>query len=84
MLMDWKLRNYGCPMETSYHPELDDMNYLSDAAALTYRMMVGSLNWLVTLGRWDIHYVTQMMSRYYGMMPHEGPLDAMQQLCLVI
>ena len=79
-LMDWKgLRNYGCPMEPNYHPELDASPFLTDDAASKYRMMVGSLNWLVTLGRWDVHYVTQTMSRY-SMLPREGHLEAMQRV----
>ena len=55
-LMGWHLKGYNNPMDPNYHPEIDDSNFLVGEDVSKYRMMVGSLNWLVTLGRYDIHY----------------------------
>ena len=55
-LMGWKLHSFNNPMEPNYHPEIDQSDYLIGDNISKYRMMVGSLNWLVTLGRYDIHY----------------------------
>ena len=74
LLMDWQLRTYGSPMDPVYHPELDETQFLNDDLHARYRMMVGCLNWLVTLGRWDIHYATQTMARYSN-APREGHLQ---------
>lgn len=78
-LLDWKLRNYGSPMEADYHPELDEGSILNQDLHAKYRMMIGSLNWMVTLGRFDIYYATQTMARY-SMAPREGHMKAMQRL----
>jgi len=42
-----------------------------------YRGLVGSANWAVTLGRFDIQYATQTMSRY-SMGHKKGHLNAMK------
>ena len=53
-LMEWKFRNYTSPEDPEYHPEIDETPYLVGDAINKYRMMVGSLNWLITLGRYDV------------------------------
>ena len=44
-----------------------------------YRMIIGSLNWLVTLGRYDIYHAASTMARY-GMAPREGHLNATKRI----
>ena len=41
-------------MTESAHPEMDETPILSDEQASKYRAMIGSLNWIVTLGRIDV------------------------------
>ena len=78
-LMDWRLKNYGSPMDPKYHPELDETPHLNEDLHARYQMMVGCMNWLVTLGRWDIYYATQTMARY-SQAPREGHMQAMQRI----
>jgi hypothetical protein len=78
-LMEWRLRNYGSPMDPKYHPELDETPQLGIDEHAKYRMMVGCLNWLVTLGRWDVFYAAQTLARYCQ-APREGHLQAMQRV----
>ena len=78
-LMEWKLKNYGSPMDPKYHPELDESAQLSEDMHAKYRMMVGTLNWLVTLGRWDVHYAAQTLAQY-SQAPREGHINAMQRV----
>ena len=40
-----------------------------------YRSLVGSANWLVTLGRFDVTYGTNMLRRL-SMQPREGHMRA--------
>ena len=48
-----------------------------DAAEITkFKSMIGSLNWILTLGRFDIAYALNTMSRY-SMAPREGHMKAM-------
>jgi len=58
------LRNYNTPLEAGYHPELDDSELLDDDDTTKYRMLTGSLNWAVTIGRVDVMFAATTMARY--------------------
>ena len=49
-LMNWKLKGFMNPMDPNYHAEIDNSDFLTGEDISKYCMMVGSLNWLVTLG----------------------------------
>ena len=66
---------YSSPMLENYHPELDDSEFVNQEMASKYRSMIGSLNWAITLGRFDIQYATSTMARY-NMAPRKGHVDA--------
>ena len=78
-LMDWKLQHYTHPTDGDYHPELDESPFLVGDEVPIYRMMVGSLNWLVTLGRYDVQYSSNTLARYL-MLPREGHMKAMRRV----
>eukprot|EP00957_Ditylum_brightwellii_P164665 12537624-Ditylum_brightwellii.AAC.1 len=42
-------------------------------------MMLGSLNWLITLGRYDIQFSVTTLARHM-MMPRQGHMHAMQHI----
>ena len=64
---------FDTPMSESLHPELDDTPLLDPVRHSQYRSLVGSANWLVTLGRFDVAYATNTFSRF-SMQPREGHL----------
>ena len=70
------IAKFDAPMEHKYHPESDDSPLLSERDASLYRGLIGSANWMITLGRFDINYATNALSRY-SMAPREGHLSAM-------
>jgi hypothetical protein len=74
--MNINLKNYESPMEATYHPEVDDTPTLDDDETSKYRMLVGSVNWTVTLVRFDVYYATQTLARYM-VTPREGHKKAM-------
>ncbi len=74
-----ELRTYKTPMCESYHPETDTSPLVTSRDASKYRGMVGSCNWLITLGRFDVNYATQALSRF-SMAPREGHFRAMQRV----
>ena len=78
-LMDWKFRNYSSPEDPDYHPEIDETPFLQGDDISKYRMMVGSLNWLITLGRYDVHHAASTLARYM-MIPREGHMNAMRRV----
>jgi hypothetical protein len=78
-MFGYELRTHKTPMDDEYHPELDDTPLVSARDGSKYRGMVGSCNWLITLGRLDVNYATQALSRY-SMAPRQGHFSAMQRI----
>ena len=69
----------SAPMSESYHPELDESPFVNQEMASKYRSMIGSLNWAITLGRFDVQYATSTMARY-SMAPREGHVEAVMKI----
>jgi hypothetical protein len=61
------------PMKEASHPESDDSAYLSKERATQYRAIIGSLNWVVILGRFDVMYATNTLARF-SIAPRVGHL----------
>ena len=57
-------KGYKTPLDKNDHPELDTSEILEGDMAAKYLTMVGQLQWLVTLGRFDIHAQVATMSRF--------------------
>ena len=74
-LMGITFKTVKTPMDDAYHPELDDSPILGAVDAAKYRSILGSCNWIIILGRFDIAYATNALSRF-GMAPREGRLNA--------
>ena len=55
-LFETQLQVYGSPLEDGYHPEIDETPLLSDDMVCKYQMLVGSANWVIILGRFDVMY----------------------------
>ena len=66
-------------MDPNYHAEIDNSDFLQGDDISRYRMMVGSLNWLVTLGRYDIQYTVGTLARHM-MTPRQGHMHAIKRL----
>ena len=73
------IKKYQTPMDPDYHPELDDSAFLEPDQISQYKPMLGSVNWVLTLGRFDIAYALNTMSRY-SMAPREGHFKAMKRV----
>ena len=67
------------PMAEAYHPELDESDFVDQETASKYRSMIGSLNWAITLGRFDVQYATSTMAclLYTSPSPRDGLLSRM-------
>jgi hypothetical protein len=62
-------------MDHQYHPEEDTTQELDSKQASVYRGLIGSANWVVTLGRFDIAYAVNNLARY-NMAPRQGHFQA--------
>ncbi len=62
-------------MVADYCPELENSPLLDVSEVAKYQMLIGCLNWIITLGRFDVQYATSTLSRY-STCPKEGHLKA--------
>ena len=64
-MMDLKtFPSFKTPMSDLTRPELDDSPFLSPVEHSKFRSLVGCANWLVNLGRFDIAYAVNTLSRF--------------------
>ena len=78
-LMSWKLRTFMSPEDPNFHPGLDDTDVLDEEGVSKFRMMVGSLLWVIVLGRFELCHAVQSLARYAN-MPREGHMKAMWRI----
>ena len=67
------------PLEKNDHPELDTSDILEGQKANHYLTMVGQLQWLITLGRFDIQAQLITMSRFRA-QPRQGHLERSKRI----
>ena len=78
-LFDCHFKSVKTPMEENYHPEVDDSPLASEKDAAIFRSVIGSCNWMIILGRYDISYATSSLSRFNA-APREGHIKAVQRI----
>ena len=67
------------PLDKNDHPELDDTELLTGESIQHYLTMIGQLQWLVALGRYDIHMQVTTLSRFRS-APRKGHLERLQRI----
>ena len=73
-------RKYASPLEKNDHPELDDSPLLDEEGIRRYQSLIGTLQWTITLGRFDIGTAVMTMSSYRT-APREGHLERLKRIC---
>ena len=79
MLKKNPTKNMRTPLDKNDHPELDDTELLSGESIQHYLTMIGQLQWLVTLDRFDIHAQVTTMSRFRSAQ-RKGDLERLQRV----
>jgi hypothetical protein len=74
-----KPKEYTSPLEKGDHPEIDTSEELGMEGIKKYQSMLGSLQWAVSLGRFDIHTATMTMSRF-RIAPRKGHIERLQRI----
>ena len=71
----------GCtsPLERNDHPELDETEVLDEHDQRKYQSMIGALQWVVSLGRFDISTAVMTMSRFRA-EPRSGHLKRVKRI----
>ena len=78
-MMDTTFKLERSPMAENLHPEIDDSPFLDATGHHRFRSMIGCANWLITLGRFDIAYAVNSLSRH-NMAPRQGHLKAVMRI----
>ena len=68
---------YNTLFEESYHPELDTSDFCDADNISKYKSLLGSANWVITLGHCDITYAVNTLL-HYTMAPCPGHCKAME------
>ena len=53
-------------MHANDHPEMDDSPTLGDSDHCKYQMLIGMLNWEVSIGRFNVAYATASLLRFFA------------------
>jgi Reverse transcriptase (RNA-dependent DNA polymerase) len=61
------------PMQTDYHPELDDTPLLDDENKTRFQELIGIIRWATEIGRVDVLHEVSILSQYQA-QPREGHL----------
>ena len=72
-------KNMRTPLEKNDQPELNDTELLTGESIQHYLTMIVQLQWLVTLGRFDIDAQVNTMSRFRS-APRKGHLERLQRI----
>ena len=72
-------KGFKTPLEKNDHPELYTSDILEGQQVNHYLTMVGQLQWLITLGRFDIQAQVITMSRFQA-QPRQGHLGRLKRI----
>ena len=56
------LENHGLTLDACNHQEMDNTDLFPPNNISLYQMLISSLQWSVTLGRWDVQYLTTTLT----------------------
>ena len=61
-------RNVLPPLAKGDHPELDTSEFLEEDETLIYQSLIGSMQWAITLGCYNIQCAVMTLSRFCAML----------------
>ena len=74
-----KPRQYSSPLSKGDHPELDTSELLEMEETKIYQSMIGALQWVIQIGRFDIATAVMTLSRFRA-APRRGHLDRVKRV----
>ena len=72
-------RKAHSPLVQNDHPELDTSELLDYDGIKMYQSLIGALQWVIQIGRWDITTAVMTMSRFRA-APRTGHLERVQRI----
>jgi hypothetical protein len=67
------------PLEKGFNPELDTSELCTTEQITQYQSMIGTLQWIVTIGRFDINTAVMTMSVFH-IAPRVGHLSRLKRI----
>jgi len=67
------------PLPAGDHPELDAGELLNEDDQKIYQSLIGALQWVIQIGRFDIQTAVMSLSRFRA-MPRQGDLDRVKRI----
>ena len=72
-------KDYSSPLIKNDHPEFDDTELLDEEGIKKYQSMIGTCQWAISLGRFDILTAVMTMSQF-RIAPRVGHLDRLKRI----
>jgi hypothetical protein len=72
--------NVSSPLEKGDHPEFDASELLDPQCTTQYQSLIGSLQWAIALGRFDIATAVMTLSSFRA-IPRRGHLERAKRVC---
>ena len=72
-------QSHKTPLEKNDHPELDETPFLNEQGITHYQSLIGGMQWVVTIGRFDLATSVMTMSRFRA-APREGHLKRARRM----
>ena len=67
------------PLVENDHPELDVSEFLDEEGIQQYQSLIGSMQWLIAIGRWDIQTAVMSLSSFRA-QPRKGHLERAKRI----
>jgi hypothetical protein len=74
-----KPKEYTSPLEKSDHPKVVPPEELHHARIKVYQSIIGSMQWAISLGRFDIQMESMTMSRFRT-APKKGNVERLKRM----
>jgi hypothetical protein len=72
-------QNVTSPLEKGDHPELDTSELLDSQGISMYQSLIGALQWVISIGRFDVHTAVMTLSGF-RVAPRRGHLERVQRV----
>jgi len=72
-------RKAQSPLVKNDHPELDTSELLDMEEIKIYQSLIGALQWVIQIGRWDVTTAVMTLSRFRA-MPRKGHLERAKRI----
>jgi hypothetical protein len=67
------------PAEHGDHPQIDTSPKCNDKDCVMYQSMIGMLQWVISLGRFDIYPIVAKLTRFRA-APHQGHIERIKKV----